>query len=228
MDNDSIFNNLIIKDIKNKYNIYKNVGDGIINSNFFFIPLVITIFSLYFSFIQRKIGKSYDKEYKEKIVVLKNKEEDSDVIDEAWDKMKNKYDKLRNQQFNIFLVALLKCVLSYENLIGASFIVYCFYKVSEGYNLYKIDIKYLNKRLLKNKNNEEEFKKIVLEKIQVKMRFRHSTFHTMFYTFTLFFGYYLTKCRGFWDVTKMSNPIDPNSIIMNYIFGIKNVYYLLK
>ncbi|ORX46859.1 hypothetical protein BCR36DRAFT_296534 [Piromyces finnis] len=153
---------------------------------YFFIPLVIGIFCLYFSYIQRKINDNYNSEYESKVQSLKDKGEDNEKVNEAWERLRYKYGKISNQQFFIFLLALSKCFVSYEDLIGVSILLYGLNKIIESYKMYKLDSKYKLRELIIKK---EESSKIVGLKHQMKTKFLNTVVHCVFYISSQLQGY---------------------------------------
>eukprot|EP00833_Pecoramyces_ruminatium_P010106 jgi/Orpsp1_1/1184138/evm.model.c7180000088172.1 len=155
-------------------------------SNYNFIPVVIVIFCLYFSFIQRKINKNYKNEYTAKIQKLKENNEQPEKIEEEWDRIKNKYTRLSNQQFYISVIAISKCLLNYEDLIGVAIVLYGLHKIVEGYKEYKLDSKY---KILELVNKKEDSSQIINTRNQIKSQFIHVLVHALFYTLSLFIGF---------------------------------------
>jgi hypothetical protein len=189
-------------------------------SNYYYIPIVIAIFCLYFSFIKRKIYNAYTKEYKTKLQVLKDNNEPQYKIDEEWARIKSKYYAIGNQQFYISILALSKCLLNYEDLIGVAIILYGVHKLVETYRIYRIDYQYILLDLLEKK---EEAIKIVNTKRQINAKFINTVVHTIFYTLSLFFGFIYSKSKRFWQIAVVSNSFDRDSTVVNYLFASKNV-----
>lgn len=188
--------------------------------NIYYMPVVISIFCIYFSFIQRRIVKNYEDEYERKVQILKNKGEDNEKVNEEWERLKNKYNKLSNHQFSIFILALSKCFLSYENIILFAMFLYGFNVIYESYRLYKLDYKYRLRESLKNNDDKE---KTISIKHELQAKFNNIAVNYTFYTLSQIFGYYCFKSKKFWEVSVYSNPFNNSSKVINFLFAYKNV-----
>jgi len=186
----------------------------------YFIPVVTGMFCLYFSYISRKLNENYKAENKELSQKLKDKGESDEKVNEALEKLKNRYSGYSNQQFLIFVLAISKCFVSYEDLIGIGILLYGLNKILENYTSYKIDSKYKLRDLLLKK---EESQKVISLKRQLKTKFINTVVHCVFYTASQLQGYFYSKSRKFWAFSVASNTIDNKSTVISFLFAYKNV-----